>query len=98
MQFVVKAVGPAGQAKWLTTPRREGLRTFGSREMAEVFATSEDAAAAIGATKSGQPCDGIIFSTEPTHQSGPDSPHFDHQQLPPGTIAAWDLPDRRVRA
>jgi hypothetical protein len=63
--FVVKAVGPTGHAKWLTTPKRHGLRTFGPRELAAVFETVEEAQAAIGATRRHEACDGITFTTEP---------------------------------
>jgi hypothetical protein len=65
MPFIAKAVGPTGHAKWLTTPKRKGLRTFGTREFAAVFETVEEAQAAIGATILHQPCDGLTFSTEP---------------------------------
>jgi hypothetical protein len=76
MPFVAKAIGPTGHAKWLTTPKLDGMRTFGTREMAEVFWTQRDAEVAIGEVALHQPCDGLTFSTEPAHPTGPNGPHF----------------------
>jgi hypothetical protein len=47
MQYVVKATGPTGRATWLTAPRLGGFRTFGPRNMAEVFETHPEAQAAM---------------------------------------------------
>jgi hypothetical protein len=46
MAFVVKKTGPTG-INWLGTRRPGGLRTFGSREKAEIFLTFEEAYAAL---------------------------------------------------
>jgi hypothetical protein len=67
MPFIAKAVGPTGHAKWLTAPKRHGLRTFGPRELAAVFESIEEAQTAIGATILHEPCDGITFVAEPAH-------------------------------
>jgi hypothetical protein len=65
MQFVAKAIGPTGQARWITSPKRGGIRTFGPRELADVFESQDAAVAAIGAMILRQPCDGLTFTAEP---------------------------------
>jgi hypothetical protein len=65
MQFVAKAIGPTGQARWITSPKLGGVRTFGPREMADIFESQEAPVAAIGAMILRQPCDGITFTAEP---------------------------------
>jgi hypothetical protein len=65
-RFVIKAVGPQGSARWLTTPRLNGVRTFGSSELAEVFDSQLDAWAAVDLIEKSDECAGIVFSVERT--------------------------------
>jgi hypothetical protein len=53
MPFVVKAVFPAGQIRWLSVPRRMGIRAFSGREDADHFETEEHALAAATAMING---------------------------------------------
>jgi hypothetical protein len=64
MPFVVRASVPAGQVRWLTLPKHNGLRTFALRPSAEVFATKVGASRAIGEMTQGEDCTGIAFSAE----------------------------------
>ena len=48
MSYVVKATAfDSGTVLWLTTPRLEGMRTFGERSQAQLFRSLDDAKLAI---------------------------------------------------
>jgi hypothetical protein len=66
MPFVVKASGPDAQSRWLTIPKRHGLRTFALRGFAEVFDTQADASLAIGEMLKAEDCTGVVMSAELT--------------------------------
>ncbi len=66
MSYVVRAIFPEAQPKWLTIPKRDGCRTFGARDQAEAFETVEVADAAITAMLDSTPCGRINFSVEAT--------------------------------
>jgi hypothetical protein len=83
MQFVAKAVGPTGHERWLTEPKRHGLRAFGPRELAEIFATQEAAHAAIAAMLLNEQCDGLMFVAEAAHLPDLDRPPFEGKNETP---------------
>jgi hypothetical protein len=65
MPYVAKAtLMESGEATWLTTPRRHGSRTFGPRDLAEMFSTDAEASLAIIAMVAGEDCRGIRFTIE----------------------------------
>ena len=64
MSYVVRALFPEAQPRWLTAPKLEGCRTFGTRDLADVFETLEDADDAIDAMIECQNCARMGFSVE----------------------------------
>jgi hypothetical protein len=69
--FLVQAIGPdKTRASWLTAPKRDGLRTFGPRELAEAFSTWDRAADAVRETRRLQPCVGVAFEIHAVKSAG----------------------------
>ena len=64
MGFVVKVIGQSRPA-WLGARTPEGIRTHGTRKMAEVFETIEDARIAVEKLPPAFINRGFAFSIEP---------------------------------
>ncbi len=65
MPFVVRVdFIPVAQIKWLTAPRRGGVRAFAPREMAAVFETHEKAQIAADEMLGTVQAHGAMFTIE----------------------------------
>jgi hypothetical protein len=66
MPYVVKATSPNGTVDWISQARFAGLRSFDKRESAEIFATKQDAHAAMDSLPIVFGSTGVLFSVEAT--------------------------------
>jgi hypothetical protein len=67
MGYLAKAIAiDCDKTVWLTTPKLKGMRAFGSRDLAEVFGTREEAKIAILTMIDLEDCRGIQFSIDAT--------------------------------
>jgi hypothetical protein len=64
-QFVVRAAAPDGtRERWITTPRRNGLRTFGPRDVAALFMSWDAAETAITEIRKTGACSEVEFEVQ----------------------------------
>jgi hypothetical protein len=64
MSFIVKIVDHAGRATWLAREGSDGARALGSRKLAEVFQSREDAELACAKAAHLDGMSGMTFSVE----------------------------------
>lgn len=74
MNYVVRTISPTGTVGWICPPNFDGLRVFGERESAEIFATRAQAYGAIHSLSKAIVALGASYSIEAVNRSAGVSP------------------------